>query len=106
MSSKCSDDKRYRFIAMLLHIYKTHVQSSDVVVVSNVSLTVMPSGITDFLHCELSTAATSEIPVSFDFAFARFCVALARGRAAGVACDLSLGIARVMTSNKSEPWTE
>lgn len=101
MSSICSDDKRYFFIAMLLQICKTHSQSSGELGVLEISLTVMPSGITDFLHCELSTAATSEVPVSFDFAFARFRVALARVRAAGTVCDLSLGIARMTTSSKT-----
>lgn len=108
MSSKCSDDKRYFFIALLLHIYKNRFQSSGVFGVPDVLLTVMPSGITDFLHCELSDAAISEVPVSFDFdfdfAFARFCVALARGRAADTVCDLlSFGIARITTSSKT--WT-
>lgn len=66
------------------------------------SLTVMPSGIIDSLHCELSTAANSEVPGSFDFAFARFCVALGRGRAAGAFFDLSLGIARILAANTVE----
>lgn len=80
---------------MLLQIYKTHFQSSGVLDLPDVLLTVMFSGITDFLHCELSTGFS----ITFEFAFARLGVALPRGRAEEALCDLSFGIVKTLVAS-------